>query len=83
MGRNGQHYMTEKERYQLEAYLRAGKSKAWIAKEMGFCRQTIYNEIYRGRYLHTVKWWDEWRYAAEAGQKSTTTTRRPRGGPSS
>lgn len=70
MGRNGQHYMTEKERYQLEAYLRAGKPKAWIAREMGFCRQTIYNEIRRGRYLHTVKWWDEWRYAAEVGQRN-------------
>lgn len=69
MGRNGQHYMTEKERYQLEAYLKAGKSKTWIAREMGFCRQTIYNEIHRGRYLHTIKWWDEWRYAAEIGQK--------------
>lgn len=48
MGRNGQHYMTEKERYQLEAYLKTGKPKTWIAKEMGFCRQTIYNEICRG-----------------------------------
>lgn len=48
MGRNGQHYMTEKERYQLEAYLKTGKPKAWIAREMGFCRQTIYNEICRG-----------------------------------
>lgn len=69
MGRNGQHYMTERERYQLEAYLRVGKPKAWIARIMGFCRQTIYNEIHRGRYLHTVTWGDEWRYAAEAGQR--------------
>lgn len=48
MGRNGQHYMTERERYQLEAYLRARKPKAWIARTMGFCPQTIYNEIHRG-----------------------------------
>ena len=48
MGRNGQHYMTERERYQLEAYLKAKKPKAWIAREMGFCRQTIYNETRRG-----------------------------------
>ena len=48
MGRNGQHYMKEKERYQLEAYLKAKKPKAWIAREMGFCRQTIYNETRRG-----------------------------------
>lgn len=48
MGRENQHYMKEKERYQLEAYLRAGKPKAWIARVMGFCRQTIYNEIRQG-----------------------------------
>lgn len=81
MGRNGQHYMTERERYQLEAYLRAGKPKAWIAREMGFCRQTIYNEIHRGRYLHTVKWWDEWRYAAEIGQKNHDYNQTAKGRP--
>lgn len=43
-----QHYMTEQERYRLEAYLRAGKKVCWIAREMGVCRQTIYNEIERG-----------------------------------
>ena len=63
-----QHYMTENERYKLEAYLESGKSVAWIAKTMGFCRQTIYNEIKRGTYLHTVKWWDEKRYSAAKGQ---------------
>ena len=44
-----QHYMTKEERYQLEAYLRAGKSVAWIAKEMGFCERTIYYEKKRGQ----------------------------------
>lgn len=63
-----QHYMTENERNQLEGMLRAGKPVAWIARELGFCRQTIYNEIKRGTYLHTVKWWDEERYSAEKGQ---------------
>ncbi len=42
------HYMTAKERYQLEAYLRAKKPITWIAQVMGFCRKTIYNEIHRG-----------------------------------
>lgn len=41
-------YFTEKERYQLEAYLKINMSKANIAKIMGKCRQTIYNEIARG-----------------------------------
>lgn len=81
MGRKGQHYMTEKERYQLEAYLRAGKPKAWIAREMGFCRQTIYNEMKRGRYLHTYKWWDEWRYGAEIGERNHRYNQTAKGRP--
>jgi len=44
-----QHYMTKEERYQLEAYLRAGKTVAWIAREMGFCERTIYYEKKRGK----------------------------------
>ena len=47
-----QHYMTEKERYKLESYLEAGKGVSWIARTMGFCRQTIYNELDRGAYTH-------------------------------
>ena len=43
-----QHYMTEQERYQLEAWRRAGKSVAWIAQELGCNRQTVYNELSRG-----------------------------------
>jgi len=64
-----QHYMTKEERYKLEAYLDAGKSVSWIARKMGFCRQTIYNEKKRGSYLHTVNWWDEERYSAEKAQQ--------------
>lgn len=43
-----QHYMTKRERYRLEDYLRAGKGISWIARELGCCRQTIYNEMRRG-----------------------------------
>ena len=39
-----QHYMTRDERMKLEAYTRAKKPVAWIAQELGFSRQTIYNE---------------------------------------
>lgn len=63
-----QHYMTEIERYQLEAYLRAKKPVSWIAREMGFCRQTIYNEKKRGTYQHTIDYRDELRYSAAKGQ---------------
>lgn len=64
-----QHYMTEAERFKLEAYMEAGKSVAWIARELGFCRQTIYNELKRGAYVHTCEWWDEVRYSADKGQQ--------------
>ena len=49
-----QHYMTRDERYKLEAFLQAKKPIAWIAKEMGFCERTIYNEKKRG-LTHLVR----------------------------
>ena len=64
-----QHYMTEKERYKLESYLEAGKGVSWIARTMGFCRQTIYNEMERGAYIHTCDYWDETRYSADKAQQ--------------
>lgn len=48
MGRIGQHYMTPAERQQLEALARAGHSVQEIAAQLGFCRQTIYNELKLG-----------------------------------
>lgn len=48
MGRIGQHYMTSRERQQMEALLRAGHSVREIAAQLGFCRQTIYNELKLG-----------------------------------
>ena len=43
-----QHYMTRDERLKLDALRRAGISVAKIARQLGFCRQTIYNELKRG-----------------------------------
>ena len=40
--------MSEKERYKLEGYLKAGLKIAEIAKLLNRCRATIYNEIKRG-----------------------------------
>lgn len=48
MGRIGQHYMTPEERQQLEALAKAGHSVQEIAAQLGFCRQTIYNELKLG-----------------------------------
>lgn len=74
-----QHYMTEAERYKLEAYREAGKGVTWIARELGFCRQTIYNELKRGSYIHTCKWWDETRYSADKGQQDFQRRQRNKG----
>lgn len=60
-----QHYMTIDERYKLEAlYNDARLPIGKIAKILGFCRQTIYNEIKLGTYLHDCGWYDEKRYSA-------------------
>lgn len=68
-----QHYMTKDERCKLEAYLQTGKKPGWIAKKLGFCRQTIYNEIERGkcdvvRERHGY-YYDEKEYSADKGQQ--------------
>lgn len=64
-----QHYMTRDERQQLEALRRNKIPVAEIARQLGFCRQTIYNELERGAYLHTCNYWDEVRYSADKGQQ--------------
>ena len=46
-----QHYMTYQERLKLEALLNAKIPVAQIAKQLGFCRASIYNEIKRGQYM--------------------------------
>lgn len=76
-----QHYMTEKERVQLESFRRAGKNVAWIARELGFSRQTIYNELKRGSYVHTCDYWDELRYSADKGQQIAEQRKRNKGRP--
>ena len=63
-----QHYMTENERYMLEAYKNAKKNISWIAREMGFCRQTLYNELKLGEYMHDCGWKSEKRYSAARAQ---------------
>lgn len=64
-----QHYMTWEERCQLEALLTAKVKVSQIARQLGFCRQTIYNEIERGAYIHTCDYWDEVRYSADKAQQ--------------
>jgi len=64
-----QHYMTHDEREQLEALHRAHVPVAEIARQLGFCRQTIYNELKTGTYVHTCEWWDEKRYSAHKAEQ--------------
>lgn len=67
-----QHYMTKDERYQLEAYLRAGKPVSWIAKEMGFCERTIYYEKKRGAFTKASErnyYRETTEYSAEKAQQ--------------
>lgn len=63
-----QHYMTREERLKLEAWLRVKKPVSWIAQELGFSRQTIYNEMKRGAYQHNVEYIYETRYSADKAQ---------------
>ena len=61
-------YMTAGERHQLEAMRRNKIPIAEIARQLNRSRQTIYNELRRGSYLHTVDYQDVVRYSADKGQ---------------
>ena len=63
------HYMTQAERIQLETLLDEKRSVSYIARKLGFSRQTIYNEIKRGAYLHDYGHYDKLRYSADKGQQ--------------
>jgi len=64
------HYMTQEEREQLEILYNEEKLKApAIARRMGFCKQTIYNELELGIYEHDFGYYSRKRYSADkAGQ---------------
>ena len=76
---NGDHNMTRDERQQLEALRKAKIPVAQIARQLGFCRQTIYNELERGAYIHTCEYWDEVRYSADKGQQVHDENQRNKG----
>ena len=68
-----QHYMTRDERLQLEALSRAKVPVARIAAQLGFSRQTIYNELKRGAY-NRIGWRNGMEcdlicYSADRGQQ--------------
>ncbi len=47
-------HLTWTDRLKIEAMLKAGRHKQEIADEIGVHLRTIYNEIKRGRYMHTM-----------------------------
>ncbi len=67
-----QHYMTRDERLKLEALRRAEVPVAQIAKQLGVCRQTIYNELDRGEcevvHVKGGIYYDLKEYSADKGQ---------------
>lgn len=75
------HYMTYPERIRLETLLGEKRSISYIARKLGFSRQTIYNEIRRGTYLHTCAIGRRNATPPRKHSRSQSTTRRPRAGP--
>jgi len=65
-----QHYMTLEERRSLEILHNEEKLKApQIAKRMGFCKQTIYDELRLGTYEHDFGYYSRKRYSADKAQQ--------------
>lgn len=76
-----QHYMTLAERYQLEAMRRNKIPVAEIARQLGFCVKTIYNELKRGEYTHDCGWYEEKRYSADKAQQAHDYAQTAKGRP--
>ncbi len=64
-------YLTEKERYQIEAWLKVKVPVKEIAARLHRCRATIYNEINRGSVvlIQGNCWKDKKVYCADVGQR--------------
>lgn len=46
--------ITRYDRYQIQQYLAAGKTKKWISLKLGFHRSSIYREVRRGTVIKNV-----------------------------
>lgn len=64
-------YLTEKERYLIEAWLKDNIPVREIAVRLNRCPATIYNEINRGsvKLLNYRTWKEEKSYCADVGQR--------------
>lgn len=61
--------ISEKERYKIEGFNRAGISVSEIARQLGRDRRTIQRELKRGRVTQNVDWELKKLYCADAGQR--------------
>ena len=75
------HYMTKEERIILQTLLDEKRPVSYIARKLGCCRQTVYNEIKRGQYLHNYGYYDKLRYSAERGQQKHDYNQTAKGRP--
>lgn len=77
--------MTRDERIRLDALRRAGVPVAECARQLGFCRQTIYNELRRGECdvvrEHHGYYYDEKEYSTVKGQQIHKRNQETRGRP--
>ena len=60
--------MTYYERVKLETLCDEKRGVSYIARTLGFCRQTIYNELKVGSYMHDYGWFERKRYSADRAQ---------------
>lgn len=79
------HYMTPAERQQLEALSRAHQTVAQISRQLGFCKQTIYNELRLGavqvvRYINGIQR-DVIEYSAQKADRIHTHNQAAKGKP--
>lgn len=65
----GYKHLTYSDRIKIEALYKAGFTRREIAVELGYSRSTIYREIERGLYPHTVDYRDIVLYSAYKSQK--------------
>ena len=75
------HYMTYPERIRLETLLGEKRSISYIARKLGFSRQTIYNEIRREPICIPATIGRRNATPPRKHSRSQSTTRQPRAGP--
>ncbi len=82
MNTKGFKHLTYTKRLQLEAFRRAKIPVIEIARNLGVCRSTIYNELKRGHYMHlnSDKWIEEPRYSPELAEEKYRSHLKDKGG---